>query len=85
MDSVVAAGRTGILVPPGDAAAFAAAVRHLLQRRRSARQRMGREAARYARERHGLPAAAARIDALLRRVIAEHVTRCAPTQAVVAR
>ena len=84
VDSVVAAGRTGIVVPSGDAAAFAAAVRLLLQDAH-ARQRMGREAARYARERHGLPAAAAQFDGLLRRVIAEHKTHSATTQAVVAR
>jgi glycosyltransferase involved in cell wall biosynthesis len=65
--SVVAAGRTGILVPAGDVDAFAAATTRLATDA-ELRDRMGREAVAYVRARHDLPAAAARIDALLRRV-----------------
>lgn len=68
--AVVAAGRTGVLVPAGDAEAFAAATRRLLLDG-ELRGRMGREAAAYVRARHDLPAAATRIDALLRRVVTE--------------
>lgn len=72
--SVVAAPRTGILTPAGDANAFAAAVRRLLLDP-GLRERMGHEAAAYARARHDLPAAAARIDALLARLVAPHAGR----------
>jgi hypothetical protein len=47
------------------------------------RRRMADEAAIYARSQHGLPAAALRIDALLRRVISEHVSGSRATVAVV--
>jgi glycosyltransferase involved in cell wall biosynthesis len=69
--SVVAANRTGLLVPLGDAAAFAHAVQALMadDRRRRA---MAAEAVAYATSQHDLPAAAARIDAVLRRALAEH-------------
>jgi glycosyltransferase involved in cell wall biosynthesis len=70
--SVVAADRTGILVPPGDVDAFAAATARLATDA-ALRERMGREALAYVRARHDLPAAAARIDALLRRVVADCV------------
>jgi glycosyltransferase involved in cell wall biosynthesis len=71
--SVVAADRTGILVPAGDIEAFAAATTRLATDG-ELRDRMGREAVAYVRARHDLPAAAARIDALLRRVMAERAT-----------
>ena len=74
--SVVAADRTGILVPPGDVDAFAAATQRLLTDAQM-RERMGREALAYVRARHDLPAAAARIAALLRRVVADHATKAA--------
>jgi len=69
--AVVDAGRSGLLVPLGDAEAFAAATQRLVVDA-PMRQRMGNDAAAYASARHDLPAAAARIDALLRRVIAVH-------------
>jgi glycosyltransferase involved in cell wall biosynthesis len=76
VDSVVAADRTGLLVPVGDVDAFAAATQRLLIDPEM-RDRMGREAVAYVRARHDLPAAAARIDALLRRVVADHATTAA--------
>ena len=69
--AVVAAGCSGTLVPVGDVEAFASATRSLLIDTEM-RQRMGRDAQAYVRARHDLPMAAARIDALLRRVVAEH-------------
>ena len=69
--AVVAAGRTGVLVPVGDAAAYSVAIHDLLIDA-ALRQRMGREAVAYVRARHDLPMAAARIDALLRRTVEEH-------------
>ncbi len=69
--SVVADGRTGVLVPAGDTDAFAAAMRLLLVDA-AARARMGRAASAYVRARHDLPGAAARIDTLLRQVVADH-------------
>jgi glycosyltransferase involved in cell wall biosynthesis len=80
--AVVAAGRTGLLVAPGDAHAFARAVQQLMSDE-PLRRRFADAAALYARSRHGLPAAAAGLDAVLRRVTAEHVPRGAA--AVVAR
>jgi glycosyltransferase involved in cell wall biosynthesis len=74
--AVVAAGRTGVLVPVGDAEAFAAATRRLLLDA-ELRTRMGREAAAYVRARHDLPAAATRIDSLLRRVVRERAANAA--------
>lgn len=63
-------GETGLLTPPGDGAAFAAAVRTLLHDgpRRAA---MGQWAREHAAVRDIVPAAAA-LDALLRQVVAEH-------------
>jgi glycosyltransferase involved in cell wall biosynthesis len=72
--SVVASGRTGLLVPVGDVDAFAAALARLMTDRES-RLRMAHEAAAYAKAEHDLPAAAARLDAVLRRVIDEHSQR----------
>lgn len=65
--SVVAAGRSGLLVPVGDPDAFAAAINRLLLDA-ELRARIARQAIEYVRSRHDLPIAAARIDALLRRV-----------------
>jgi len=72
--AVVSAGRTGFLVPLGNADAFASATERLLVDR-ALRRHMGREASAYASAEHDLPVAAARIDALLRRVVSEHATR----------
>jgi glycosyltransferase involved in cell wall biosynthesis len=61
---IVAAGETGLLAPPGDIAAFAAAVRALLldgDRRRA----MGLAARRKALAEHDLPVAARRLAAAL--------------------
>ncbi len=81
---VVASGRTGLLVPVGDAGAFAAAILRLLTET-ELRRRMASEAAAYAKSEHDLPAAASRLDAVLRRVIAEYRQRApiepAPTAA----
>jgi len=64
--AVVAAGRTGLLVAPDDAPAFADATLRLVHDGRERRQ-MGKEALAYVRARHDLPAAAARINVLLQR------------------
>jgi len=65
---VVASGETGLLVPEGDAAAFAAAVRRLLDDR-PARTAMGRAAqAKVVRE-HDLPVAAGRLAAALENLV----------------
>jgi glycosyltransferase involved in cell wall biosynthesis len=72
--AVVASGRTGLLVPAGDIEAFAGAIRRLVADT-DLRQRMAREAMAYVRAEHDLPAAAARIDAVLRRVVAKHANR----------
>ena len=69
--SVVAANRTGLLVPLGDAASFGQAVTELMHDDKR-RTQMAAEAVAYAMSEHDLPAAAARIDAVLRRVVAEH-------------
>jgi len=83
--SVVAADRTGVLVPLGDAASFADAIQALItddERRR----RMAAEAVAYVTSQHDLPAAAARIDAVLRRAVAEHApVTGAKTAPVIAR
>ena len=68
--SVVASGRTGILVPEADVGAFAAATRHLLVAD-AARASMAREGPAYVREHHDLPVAAVRLDALLQKVVRE--------------
>jgi len=80
--AVVAHGRTGLLVPPGDVDAFAAATRRLLLDA-PLRERMGLDAGAYVRERHDLPRAAARLDAMLRSVAARHVAG-APARSVTA-
>ena len=68
--AIVAEGETGRLVPPGDAAAFAAALAALLEDRDEL-PRLGERARRAARERHSLPAAAARIRDALRPLAAD--------------
>jgi glycosyltransferase involved in cell wall biosynthesis len=72
--AVVDDGRTGLLVPPGDVAAFAAATLRLVADA-GLRARMARAAVAYVHARHGLPGAAARIDALLRQVVAARARR----------
>ena len=65
---IVADGQTGVLTPPGDAAAFAAALRGLLTD--SARRRaMGRAAMAHARERHSLDRATRALDRVLASVV----------------
>jgi glycosyltransferase involved in cell wall biosynthesis len=66
---VVDAGRTGLLPAAGDVAGFADALRRLLTDT-ELRERMGVQAAAYVRERHDLAGAAARLDAILRDVVA---------------
>jgi glycosyltransferase involved in cell wall biosynthesis len=68
VEAVVADGSSGILVPPGDDAAFAAAVDALINdpARRAAMARSARE---YVRARHDLPAASAALDAILTRAL----------------
>ena len=72
--AVVCAGRTGLLVPVGDAEAFAAAICRLLTDA-GFRQQMAEAAPAYVRAEHDLPIAAARIDAVLRSVTARHAPR----------
>jgi glycosyltransferase involved in cell wall biosynthesis len=69
--AVVAEGRTGLLAAPGDAASFANAVRRLVLDG-ALRERMRAAAPAYVRERHDLPAAAKRLDAILRDAVARH-------------
>ena len=69
--SVVAADRTGLLVPLGDAVAFARAIDRLMTET-GLRQRMAAAALAYASSQHDLSSAALRLDAVLRRVCAEH-------------
>jgi glycosyltransferase involved in cell wall biosynthesis len=76
VSTVVAAGRTGLVVPVGDSEAFAAATRRLLTDA-ALRERMAREAPAYVRAEHDLPVAAARIDAVLRAATARHIRRAA--------
>jgi glycosyltransferase involved in cell wall biosynthesis len=77
VSAVVAAGRTGVLVPVADPDAFAMATERML-RDAALRERMGREAIAYVRARHDLPVAASRIDRLLRRVTAARAQMAAP-------
>lgn len=68
VDTIVRDGATGVLAPPGDAAAFAAAVRDLLGdpgRRRS----MGAAARAAVAADHGLAQASARLDAIVREAV----------------
>ena len=69
--SIVAAGRTGLLTPPGNAGAFAAAVRTLLAdpgRRRA----MGDTAKEMIAEEHDVAAAARVVDRTLRDAVNRH-------------
>ena len=59
---IVVSGETGLLVPPGDAASFAVAVRRLIQDS-EARAAMGAAARAKVEREHDLPAAAARLAA----------------------
>jgi glycosyltransferase involved in cell wall biosynthesis len=69
--AIVADGVTGRLTAPGDAAAFAAAVRALLDRP-EARSAMARQARDHAFAHHDLAAASRALDALLAGVAAAH-------------
>jgi glycosyltransferase involved in cell wall biosynthesis len=62
---IVVSGETGLLVPPGDALAFAAAVRRLIQGG-EARAAMGVAARARVEREHDLPVAAARLAAAIR-------------------
>jgi glycosyltransferase involved in cell wall biosynthesis len=67
--SIVAAGATGLLPPPGDVAAFTEATRRLVQDA-ALRRRMGESAFDHVKRRHDLPLAAAQLDTILERVVA---------------
>jgi glycosyltransferase involved in cell wall biosynthesis len=71
--AVVDDGASGILVAPGDAAAFGAALATVVTDG-GLREAMGQRAAAYVRERHGLASAASLLDALLRGVVAERAS-----------
>lgn len=64
VSAIVRHGETGLLVPVGDAGAFADAVSTLVANP-SRRRTLGAEAAAITRSRHGLPAAAATLDSAL--------------------
>jgi glycosyltransferase involved in cell wall biosynthesis len=64
---IVAAGETGLLAPPGDAAAFAAATRRLICDG-AARAAMAAAARRKVARDHDLPAAARRLAAVIERL-----------------
>jgi glycosyltransferase involved in cell wall biosynthesis len=65
---IIASGKTGLLVPPGDAAAFAAAVRRLILDDEM-RAAMGAAARAKVEREHDLPAAAARLAAVLADIV----------------
>lgn len=77
VEAIVADRSSGILVPPGDIAAFAAAVDALIAdpARRAA---MARHARAHVRERHDLPAASAALDAILLQARRAHRERQHP-------
>jgi starch synthase len=62
---IVVSGETGLLVPPGDVASFAAAVRRLILAS-EARAAMGVAARANVEREHDLPAAATRLAAVLK-------------------
>jgi glycosyltransferase involved in cell wall biosynthesis len=62
---IIAAGETGLLVPPGDVASFAAAVRRLVLDG-AARAAMGAAARAKVEREHDLPVAASRLAAVLK-------------------
>jgi len=64
---IVTSGKTGLLVPPGDVTAFAAAVRRLILDG-AARAAMGAAASAKVERQHDLPVAAARLAAVLARL-----------------
>ena len=68
---IVRDGETGILAPPGEPAAFAAAVRELL-RDPPRRRAMGRQARENVLAAHDIMVAAKRLDAILAHVTAEY-------------
>jgi glycosyltransferase involved in cell wall biosynthesis len=65
---VIADGATGLVTRPGDVAGFAAAVAALLDDP-AGRETMGRAARAHVRAHHDLPAAASRLDAIMREAI----------------
>jgi len=69
--AVIDAERTGVLVPPEDPLAFAAAIRRLANDP-TLRERMGDAAAAHVRNRHDVPVAATALDTILRRVVKAH-------------
>ena len=76
--AVVGAGRTGFLAAPGDVDGFAAFMRRLICDR-PLRLRMGSAACAYVRAHHDVLPAAARIDAILRRVVTRHHSIAEPS------
>lgn len=71
---IVADGETGLLPPPGDAAAFAGAIRRLAGDR-GLLARMGEAAARRVRAENDIAVAAPRLDAILHEATSEHARR----------
>ncbi|MBK5948608.1 hypothetical protein CH339_17315 [Rhodobium orientis] len=71
---IVADGATGLLVPPGDVAAFAAALDDLLASAEK-RQAMGRAAAAHAAEHHDIAQAVPALDTLLSHARRHHAAR----------
>lgn len=69
--AIVADARTGLLAPPGDVARFADALRRLLVDE-TLRLRMGAQGIAHVRACHDIPVAAARLDQILRDVVARH-------------
>jgi glycosyltransferase involved in cell wall biosynthesis len=74
---IVVPGRTGLLVPPEDPAALAAALERL-RRDPGLRARLGASAARDARARFDVRRSVAAVEALYRRVLASRPGRLVP-------
>ena len=72
--AVVANGRTGLLVTPGDVEAFAAATLRLVADA-DLRRSMGQGAFDYVREHHDIAQAAGRLDGILRAAVAHRQAR----------